>query len=191
MLSGLFVFAEEATTNSRTERDTHRQFWRKESPVKTSGSQCQELSPNPAQTTNPQQPRFRRKKVFGRAFLVVGLSALLGAVTVLAAPFAKRIQFPQPDGTKITLWGEGDEFYALFETMDGYTVTFNPATKAYHYAAVAVDGSSLVPTGLQVGEGDPAARGLAKHVRIRPAAIKTNVPGSGTAAYTSTSAMLR
>ncbi|NQU09717.1 M6 family metalloprotease domain-containing protein, partial [bacterium] len=122
---------------------------------------------------NPVTPR--RKKVSGGALLVVGLSVLLGAVTALAAPFAEKTQFQQPDGTKIILWGQGDEFYAVFETMDGYTVTFNPATKAYHYATVAVDGSSLVPTVLQVGQGNPAALGLAKHLRISPAAIKKQV----------------
>ena len=53
-----------------------------------------------------------------------------------AAPFAEKISFTQPDGTPIVLWGQGDEFYAVFETLDGYTVLFNPQTKAYDYAKV-------------------------------------------------------
>ena len=34
------------------------------------------------------------------------------------------------------LWGQGDEFYAVFETLDGYTVIFNQQTRAYEYAGL-------------------------------------------------------
>jgi len=88
------------------------------------------------------------------------------ATVVQAAPFAKNIEFQQSDGTAITLWGQGDEFYAVFETLDGYTVTFDPATKSYYYAKLSADGSVLEATTLRVGGGDPSALGLAKHLRI-------------------------
>ena len=69
---------------------------------------------------------------------------LLALVPVLAfgAPFAERMPFTQPDGSRIELWGEGDEFYAVFETLQGYTVVFDPALKAYCYARLALDGGS-------------------------------------------------
>ncbi|MDD3544913.1 MAG: choice-of-anchor J domain-containing protein, partial [Kiritimatiellae bacterium] len=97
----------------------------------------------------------------------VGLAALLASLSQ-AAPFARRISFTQPDGREITLWGEGDEFHADFETLDGYTVTFDPGTMAYVYAGVSADGADLVPTALVVGRDNPAALGLAKHLRVTP-----------------------
>lgn len=92
-----------------------------------------------------------------------------------AAPFAQKIQFEQPDGTRIELWGKGDEFYAVFETLDGYTVVFDPAAKAYYYAERSADGQQLLSTGLQVGKGDPRVGGLAQHVRITPEAVDKQV----------------
>jgi len=71
---------------------------------------------------------------------------LLGCLSVssLAAPFAENIPYTQPDGTSIVLFGQGDEFYADFETLDGYTVVFNPQTKAYEYADLSADGNELL-----------------------------------------------
>jgi M6 family metalloprotease-like protein len=88
------------------------------------------------------------------------------ALSCMAAPFAEKIGFVQPDGTAIELWGEGDDFHAVFETLDGYTVTFDPVLKTYFYASVSADGAQLVATGLEVGKGNPATLGLPKHLRI-------------------------
>jgi hypothetical protein len=110
---------------------------------------------------------FLRHSVVRAAGFIVGL-----AFSCVAAPFAQKIQFEQPDGARIELWGEGDEFHAVFETLDGYTVTFDPARKAYCYATVSADGAQLVATDLAVGAGDPALRGLAKHVRISKEAAR-------------------
>ena len=113
-----------------------------------------------------------------KAISVVKTNLILFAVvvfvttSVIAAPFAKKIPFTQPDGTKIELWGEGDEFYAVFETLDGYTVVFDPQTKAYHYAQRSADGNDLISAGVEVDKRDSAALGLARHVRIKPEAVK-------------------
>ena len=64
------------------------------------------------------------------------------AASGFAAPFAQKIPYTQPDGTQIEIWGEGDEFYAVFESLDGYTVVFDPATKTYQYAQLSPDGST-------------------------------------------------
>lgn len=93
------------------------------------------------------------------------------ATVAAAAPFETTVGFTQPDGAVIELRGKGDDFYAVFETLDGYTVTFDPATKAYYYAGVSADGESLLRSALTVGVGDPAQLGLAKHLRISRDAV--------------------
>ena len=101
--------------------------------------------------------------------LTVLCMGVLAAACVSAAPFAKTFRFTQPDGTRIEVWGEGDEFRAVFEHR-GYTVVRDRATKAYTYARLSADGTELLPTRLVVGQADPAASGLPQHLRIAPEA---------------------
>ena len=103
------------------------------------------------------------------ARLCVGLFLFAGTYA-LAAPFAKTFPFTQPDGTVVELWGEGDEFSAVFE-HDGYSVVFDPARSAYMYARLNGDGTELIPTRLEVGKSDPAANGLPEHLRASPSAV--------------------
>lgn len=87
-----------------------------------------------------------------------------------AAPFSEYVEFTQPDNTRITLWGEGDEFHAVFETTEGYSVVFEPQKKAYYYARRSVDGKKLHTTGVLAHKNVPP--GLEKHLRIdRDAAV--------------------
>jgi M6 family metalloprotease-like protein len=88
------------------------------------------------------------------------------AAAAWAAPFAKYFHFTQPDGTQLTLWGEGDEFHAVFETTTGYTVVFDRQKQAYYYAERAADGKNLVPTGVLAHQVAPV--GLAQHIRMAP-----------------------
>ena len=101
---------------------------------------------------------------------------MLAAATLLAwsstpaSPFRDlRMSFTQPDGTRIEITGSGDEFYAVFETLNGFTVVFDPAVKAYCFAQLTSDGQ-LVSTGRQVHLADPAALRLVKHLRVSRAA---------------------
>jgi|GEM_PF-576807 len=105
---------------------------------------------------------------------LVGLASLLFLCRIAApgAPFAEKVPFTQPDGTQIVLWGQGDEFYAVFETLDGYTVVFNQQTRGYEYAQLSADGEQLVGIGVAVGRGDPAALGLKPHLRINSKAVR-------------------
>ena len=48
-----------------------------------------------------------------RVLTVLCMGALVAACAS-AAPFAKTFRFTQPDGTRIEVWGEGDEFRAVF-----------------------------------------------------------------------------
>lgn len=102
--------------------------------------------------------------------IVAGFTGLT-ALSSWAAPFDKTISFTQPDGTVIQLRGKGDEFSATFETLAGYTVVFNPATKTYEYAQRTPDGNDLVGTGAVVGQVDPATLGLDPHVKMNREAM--------------------
>jgi M6 family metalloprotease-like protein/uncharacterized repeat protein (TIGR01451 family) len=106
--------------------------------------------------------------------------ALLFALVVAppraaAAPFAKQFTFTQPAGEVIELWGRGDEFSAVFETLDGYSVVFDAAQRAYCYAQLSPDGSKLVSTGVQVQSATGAFLGLTPHLRISAAALRTQI----------------
>lgn len=87
--------------------------------------------------------------------------------------FNKRFEFSQPDGTKISLIGWGSQFFAIFETEDGYTVVKNPVTEFYDYAKLSADNSYLETTGVRIGAADPATLGIPKHLRISGAAATT------------------
>ncbi len=100
-----------------------------------------------------------------RMTVCISLILVFVASSMSAAPFAKKFKLNLQDGTSIDLFGQGDEFTSVFETPDGYTVIFDPATKTYYYAAKSDDGSTLISSGLEVGKGDPAAIGLDKHLR--------------------------
>ncbi len=64
----------------------------------------------------------------------------------MATPFiSKTFKFTQPDGSKIELRGWGDQHYAVFETLDGYTVVKNPSTGFFEVAQVSSDGTMLEP----------------------------------------------
>jgi M6 family metalloprotease-like protein len=71
----------------------------------------------------------------------------------MSSPFKdKPFTFTQPDGTSLKVRGTGDQHYAVFETLDGYTVVKNPATGYYQIAQLSSDGTMLEPQpGSQAG----------------------------------------
>ena len=91
----------------------------------------------------------------------------------MPVPFInEEFTFSNPDGTTVTLRGSGNQFYAVFETLDGYTVVKDPQSGFYQYAKLSDDKEELVPTGVNVGEAEPASLGLAPNLRIRRQAAK-------------------
>ena len=101
-----------------------------------------------------------------RIFTAAMLLLLVVCWPCLGSPFRQQFRYTQPDGTTICLWGQGDEFSAVFETLEGYTVVFALETRAYCYARVSADGTALESTGVLVGQEDPALLGLRAHQRI-------------------------
>jgi M6 family metalloprotease-like protein len=91
----------------------------------------------------------------------------------MSVPFHGKIfDFTQPDGAKFQVRGFGDQNYAVFETLDGYTVTKNPQTGYYEVARVSSDGTMLeaagagldggatsLPMGLRINRDAARARG--------------------------------
>src|SRR5690349_11567269 len=89
----------------------------------------------------------------------------------MATQFSGRIfTFTQPDGSTIQLRGWGDQYHAVFETLDGYTVTQNPVTGFYEVAQLSADGNTLQPAPAAAGGGqrlNGAAAGVPRGLRVR------------------------
>jgi M6 family metalloprotease-like protein/uncharacterized repeat protein (TIGR01451 family) len=127
---------------------------------------------------NPVIQRIQSGRGWPARSLKVGLALLALAVACVsqlgAAPFDKQFEYTQPDGTRIQLHGKGDEFSAVFETLDGYTVVFDQERKAYCFAERAASGQ-LASTGVQVHLGSAAALGLTPKLRMSAEARKAMV----------------
>ena len=79
--------------------------------------------------------------------------------------FGQEFTFIQPDGTELKVKGFGNQDSAVFETLDGFTVTRDPVTGFYQYATLSDDGNDLVPTGYQAERANPYDLGLSKGLR--------------------------
>jgi M6 family metalloprotease-like protein len=86
--------------------------------------------------------------------------------------FGEEFTFTQPDGTRLAVRGWGNQHGAVFETLDGYTVTRDPVTRFYQYAIVTPDGTEFRPTGVRPGAADPGNLGLRAGVRVSRAAAR-------------------
>lgn len=91
----------------------------------------------------------------------------------MSVPFYdKEFTFTQPDGTQIHVRGWGDQHYAVFETLDGFTVVQDPNIGFYCYARPNDDGSELESTGVKVGLVEPRTLALSPHLRLNPDVAK-------------------
>lgn len=86
--------------------------------------------------------------------------------------FNEEFTFTNPDGSTIQVRGWGNQYYAVFETLDGFTVIQDPDTGFYKYAQLSDDKNDLSPTAAKVGKVDPQSLGLQPHVRIRQDSAK-------------------
>jgi M6 family metalloprotease-like protein len=86
----------------------------------------------------------------------------------MSTPFRdEEFTFTNPDGSTIRVRGTGDQYYAIFETLDGYTVVKDTDTGYFRYATLSSDKTRLVPTPANAGQADPQSLGLQRHIRPR------------------------
>ena len=86
----------------------------------------------------------------------------------MSTPFLdEEFTFTNPDGNTVRVRGTGNQYYAVFETLDGYTVLKDPDTGYYNYARLSDDKNRLVPAGPRVGDVDPQSLGLQRRIRVR------------------------
>lgn len=91
----------------------------------------------------------------------------------MPVPYAGELfTIADPDGSEIQLRGWGNQFAAVFETLDGYTVVKDPATGRFTYAELSPDRSDLSTTGVAVGSVDPQTLGIPTSVRPSSQLIK-------------------
>ena len=84
-----------------------------------------------------------------------------------------RADVHEPDGSEVQVRGSGDQFHAVFETPDGYTVTKDPDTGFFQYARLSDSGDELIPTGVNVNGATPVTElGLEPGLRVPPAVAK-------------------
>lgn len=89
----------------------------------------------------------------------------------MSIPFAaKEHTLYQPDGTQLKVRGWGDQYHAVFETLEGFTVVQDPVSGFYHYAQLSSDHEDLKPIGMRPGTGDPSLLGIAPGARVTRAA---------------------
>ena len=86
---------------------------------------------------------------------------------IVASPHPVTVK--QPDGTSITLFLRGDEYFHWYEDEQGFTVI--QENGVYSYAKLD-DNNKLVSTNLQVGDFNPKKSGMQPRVLPPPDAIQ-------------------
>jgi M6 family metalloprotease-like protein len=79
----------------------------------------------------------------------------------MSAIFGEILTFPQDHGPEVRLRVFGDEHYARYEDLDGYTVIYDEVQGQYCYADLA--GNRLVSTGVTIDQPPPP--GLVRHLQ--------------------------
>jgi M6 family metalloprotease-like protein len=82
----------------------------------------------------------------------------------MSAIFNEYLIFRQDKGPDVELVVNGDEFYARYETVDGYTVVYDMDLGLYCYATL--ENGAFVSTGTPIAKGPPV--GLRRHLKESP-----------------------
>ncbi len=84
----------------------------------------------------------------------------------------QEFTFQNPDGTSFKVRGSGNQYFAHFETEDGYTVVRDPASAEWRFAEPSPDGLRLQASSLVPGRDDAAGSALSMHLRASPQAAR-------------------
>lgn len=82
----------------------------------------------------------------------------------MSAIFGEYLIFPQEQGPDVELVVNGDEFYARYETVTGYTAVYDEGRGLYCYANLL--NGQFVSTGTPLSKDPPA--GLRRHIKEAP-----------------------
>ena len=93
----------------------------------------------------------------------------------MSAIFGETLTFGQEKGPDVKLIVFGDELYARYEDLNGYTVVYDPELGLFCYARLAA--GVFRSTGVPVGEPPPAD--LARHLQELPEAIRAKSVRAG------------
>ncbi|AMV40443.1 M6 family metalloprotease domain-containing protein [Planctomyces sp. SH-PL62] len=90
----------------------------------------------------------------------------------MSAIFGEMLTFPQANGPEVQLRVFGDEHYARYEDVEGYTVVYDEALGRFCYADLA--GNRLVSTGVTIDGPPPpgVVRHLQESLTVRQARIE-------------------
>ncbi|MFC6697601.1 hypothetical protein [Nocardioides daphniae] len=95
----------------------------------------------------------------------------------MSAIFGETLSFMQDTGEPIDLVVFGDDMFARYETLDGYTVVYDEEVGRYCYAEVR--GPTLESTGVPADERAPA--GLNRHLHaskeVRNQRVRSHLDG--------------
>jgi len=78
----------------------------------------------------------------------------------MSAIFGELLSFDQENGPQVKLRVFGDEFYARYETEEGYTAIYDETLGKFAYARL--EDGSFVSSGIDLSRAPPA--GLQKHL---------------------------
>ena len=79
----------------------------------------------------------------------------------MSAIFGELLNFPQEQGPEVRLRVFGDERYARYEDIDGYTMVYDKARGLFCYATLA--GNRFVSTGVPLDQPPPPT--VVRHLR--------------------------
>lgn len=94
-------------------------------------------------------------------------------------PFQREpFTFQNPDGSELQVLGWGNQYQAVFETLDGYSVVTNPENGYWEFAELSTDRTELTPTGQRANQVGPGALTLPQHLRVRRGAARSTAAKS-------------
>jgi M6 family metalloprotease-like protein len=104
-----------------------------------------------------------RRKAFKTLLLIFLMGMVFSAVGAFAAPFQDEPQtMVQPDGSEVSYYATGDEYFRYLHDAQGNVLMIDPDTGYLTYAAVG--GSALVPTAEVYGQSFTAVTITAEQI---------------------------